>query len=113
MWESDGEGGTKVYDAKPEAIGHVGTIVGSYDDQFPNPSREQNGPISYEIEWPEGTKLHVAWWHEYQLEPADINTPREQQEHYPDYKESNIAKELEKMVKKIETDIMWRDQNNK
>jgi hypothetical protein len=122
FWESE-NGEMKIYDRCPEAIGQVGEIVGSYNDLFPSKMKfselqkngtwgepkkaEENASVHYEIKWPEESKLHVAWWYEYQLEAADANTPREQQQHYPDYKESNMAKELIKMAEKMEMEVMW------
>ena len=106
MWESE-NGEQVIYDSKPEYIGHEGEIVGSYDDLYPNPGREQNGPIGYTIKWPEGTIGTVAWFHEYQLEPADINTPRNLQKHYSSFTESPTGKMMIEISKKIENKIMW------
>lgn len=103
MWEPDSTGNMLMYDSRPEAIGNVGEIEDSSDSQ---------GIIKYIIKWPEEVKLHSAWWYEYQLEPEYVNTPRKQQAHYPDYKESNTAKELSKCMKEIvddiEEELMWK-----
>lgn len=106
FWESE-NGEMKIYDRCPEAIGQVGEIIGSYNDLFPTSYKEGQGADCYEIKWPEGTKLHVAWWYEYQLESANINTPREQQKQYPDHNESNMVKELKKLHDDALDSIMW------
>ncbi len=112
IWEVE-NGTHKYYDRVPEAIGQVGTIVGSYDDLFPNKYNANTGLPHYEIEWPEGVNLYVAWWYEHQLEPADVNTPRDQQKQYPPWTESNFAKELKKTANDIREKWMWGITANK
>jgi len=102
MWE-----GGKVYDSKPQDVGKLATVVGSYEDQYP---RNKNNDRYFPIPKPSYTLNidghgEVSWYHEYQMEMADTDDPCT--ETYPSWLESETGKKIAQMSKDIENEIMW------
>lgn len=95
MWEGD-----KVYDMNPSIVGKLATVEYSYCDRF---GGEPEKKPSYCLKFEDGNT--VSWFHEYQMEPADTETPCT--ERVPSATQSNTGKVMNEMWKNIENKLMW------